>query len=167
MQCHDCKIVVYVTQKSIRVTSLRGREVLYLSSLTSPVWRVCVVAYRPVAGQRPRNGQVEPLLYNRQINQAPFLSNGSINRLPRKEYLGNLPWQQDKCWRRCFLLGPTRVYVTRIPAELLVEWNEVEGGWWVKEFSCQLKVGLWREDVEVGVKWPPDCELVRKLQFQA
>jgi hypothetical protein len=34
------------------------------------------VVYRPVAGQRPRNGRVQPLLRNRRINKHPFLSNG-------------------------------------------------------------------------------------------
>jgi hypothetical protein len=43
------------------------------------------MAYRPVAGQRPRNKlRVHPLLCNRWINKRPFLSNGSANTFPRK-----------------------------------------------------------------------------------
>jgi hypothetical protein len=46
---------------------------------------LAVVAYRPVARQRPRNKQrVLPLLCSRRINKRPFLSNGSVSTLPQK-----------------------------------------------------------------------------------
>jgi hypothetical protein len=38
-----------------------------------------IVACRPVAGQRPRNRLVQPLLCNRRINKRPFMRNGSVN----------------------------------------------------------------------------------------
>jgi hypothetical protein len=46
-----------------------------------------IAAYKPVAGQRPRNGQVQPMLYSRKINKHLFLSNGSVNTFPQKQYL--------------------------------------------------------------------------------
>jgi hypothetical protein len=33
-----------------------------------------IVLYRPVAGQRPRNGRVQPLLCNRRISKHPFVN---------------------------------------------------------------------------------------------
>jgi hypothetical protein len=39
-----------------------------------------IVAYKPVARQKPRNEQrVQPLLCNRRINTRPLLGNGSVN----------------------------------------------------------------------------------------
>jgi hypothetical protein len=47
--------------------------------LYNVLWRI-----DPFAGQSPRNGRVQPLLCNRQINKHPFLSNGSVNTFSRK-----------------------------------------------------------------------------------
>jgi hypothetical protein len=66
---------------------------------------------------------------------------------------------------RCFLWGPCRHAISRtvwsnelvIGLELsAVQLSEV-AGWWVSSVNraVQLKVSLWREDYEVGVKWPP------------
>jgi hypothetical protein len=46
--------------------------------------RLDIVAHRSVAKQRPRNKRIWPLLCSRQINNRPFLSNGSVNTFPRK-----------------------------------------------------------------------------------
>jgi hypothetical protein len=46
----------------------------------------CGVYRGPVSRQRPRNDQrVQPLLCSRQINNRPFLSNGSVSTIPRNE----------------------------------------------------------------------------------
>lgn len=45
------------------------------------------VAYRPDAGQRPRNKRVRPLLCNRRIDKRSFLVNGSLNTPTKIEEL--------------------------------------------------------------------------------
>jgi hypothetical protein len=61
-----------------------------------------IVAYRPVARQRPRNKQrVQPLPCNRRM----FLSNGSVNTFPQKQ---NDTTTQLQWKRMCFLRSPFR-----------------------------------------------------------
>jgi hypothetical protein len=39
------------------------------------------------------------------------------------------------------------------------------GSWQLAVVRCHLKISLWPEDKEVGVRWPPASELVKELQF--
>jgi hypothetical protein len=55
---------------------------------------------------------------------------------------------------KCYKQGQSSSRVINCQQFSWVKWHEV-AGWWVREFSCHLKDSLWREDKEVGVKWPP------------
>jgi hypothetical protein len=64
---------------------LARRIRLHLSSVAEHLSLDCdakdhIVAYRPVAGQKPRNGRVQLLLCNRRINKHKFLSIGPQTR---------------------------------------------------------------------------------------
>jgi hypothetical protein len=98
---------------------------------------VNIVAHRPIARQRHQNKQrVQLLLCNRQLNKQLFLINNSVNTFPWKRDTIQLQWK-----RGCFLCGLCQGVKKKTIGAM--------------QFSCQLKVSLWREDQEVGVKWPP------------
>jgi hypothetical protein len=52
-------------------------------------------ASKSADGQRPWNGRVQPLLYNRRINKHWFLGNGSIKTFPRQRI--RIQWS-SYCW---------------------------------------------------------------------
>jgi hypothetical protein len=74
-------IFITVFKRDRHLSVPRARRIpstLYLNSFN-------IMAYRPVAGQRPLNKQrVQPLLCSRRMNKRPFLSNDSVNAFPRK-----------------------------------------------------------------------------------
>jgi hypothetical protein len=59
----------------------------------------------------------------------------------------------------CFLRGPCQRVVFKTIG-VTVQLSEVTWSSWLVSERVQLKVSLWREDWEVGVKWSPAWDLV-------